>query len=58
MQQVQATTISEDHEHGWDEWFDEEPAEPGEPRAPGIGRYILLGLAVEVVVLVIALLGS
>jgi hypothetical protein len=48
-----------DDEHGWDEWFDADDAqERAEPRGAGLGRYILYGLAIEAVVLVVALAGA
>lgn len=48
-----------DDEHGWDEWFDaDDDAQRAEPRRSGIARYILFGLAIEAVVLVVALAGA
>jgi antibiotic biosynthesis monooxygenase (ABM) superfamily enzyme len=42
-------------DHGWDAWFEDEIEPPVAPRRWRFARYIWMGIAVEAIILVVAL---
>lgn len=54
MSQAPNESVPQD-DHVWDAWFEDEVEPPVAPRRWRLARYLLAGIAIEAVVLVIAL---